>query len=571
MSAKRNDISQINKYLQGKLDAKAMHQLERDAHDDPFLMDALEGYEKAGLDQQTNLTELAVRIKKRIADEKKRSVLLWRVLPIAASVLIMLGAGYWFFKPGTTQLQYANVVKVDSIKSVAANKPQAENAGVNPTASIKKNQTPVHKHHKTGTTDYLPNPYAVNKNTTIAALLKKMEAMELDSNGRIIKNGNTIARLNGKEFTGGDVKKAIKNIPADVLEKIQVIDDYGDQAAKAVAKNATPNKALYFGRKDTTKLGDAVVRGYVKRNKDLTIGSSYIVTGKEVQDNPVGNVEQLLQGKVAGINVKNNTGAPGMRGTVNIRGLSAIDSTKWAAMAKDPSKKYITVSGEVKGIYGEALEGATIGAAGKGLTQVDANGKFTVTVPVDINTLVATNIGYKTQVIKIDKQTNLNIKLMPDDRSLSEVVIRGYVKRNRDETTGSSYIVTGKDTKKPTGAADNIGQGKVPGKFLPINPGPAAKEPATNSNCNENLKFKDRFFANIAIVEKHTIDKTGHHESTISYRRFLKALTFISKYAPVSISLDKKSTTGYPDLQSFQTEKAEWLEWYEANKCNSLK
>lgn len=69
---------------------------------------------------------------------------------------------------------------------------------------------------------------------------------------------------------------------------------------------------------------EVVIRGYVKRSRETTTGSSYIVSGKEVQDVPVGNVEQLLQGKVAGLNIQNNTGAPGMRGSTNIRGLSTI-------------------------------------------------------------------------------------------------------------------------------------------------------------------------------------------------------------------------------------------------------
>ncbi|RZK76652.1 MAG: SusC/RagA family TonB-linked outer membrane protein, partial [Pedobacter sp.] len=73
--------------------------------------------------------------------------------------------------------------------------------------------------------------------------------------------------------------------------------------------------------------GDVVIRGYVKRTRETTTGASYIVSGKEVQDNPVGNVEQLLQGKVAGLNIQNNTGAPGMRGSTNIRGLSTISVT----------------------------------------------------------------------------------------------------------------------------------------------------------------------------------------------------------------------------------------------------
>jgi hypothetical protein len=45
---------------------------------------------------------------------------------------------------------------------------------------------------------------------------------------------------------------------------------------------------------------------------------------------PVANVEQLLQGKVAGLNIQNNTGAPGQRGSINIRGLSSISDTSSA-------------------------------------------------------------------------------------------------------------------------------------------------------------------------------------------------------------------------------------------------
>ncbi len=76
-----------------------------------------------------------------------------------------------------------------------------------------------------------------------------------------------------------------------------------------------------------TTMNEVVIRGYQKRSRDQTTGSSFIVTGKEVQDVPVANVEQLLQGKVAGLNIQNNTGAPGLRGSVNIRGLSTISTT----------------------------------------------------------------------------------------------------------------------------------------------------------------------------------------------------------------------------------------------------
>ena len=62
-------------------------------------------------------------------------------------------------------------------------------------------------------------------------------------------------------------------------------------------------------------LYDVVIRGYVGSGR------------RGVQDVPISNVEQLLQGKVAGLNIANNTGAPGLGGSVNIRGLSTITTT----------------------------------------------------------------------------------------------------------------------------------------------------------------------------------------------------------------------------------------------------
>jgi hypothetical protein len=62
----RANILQIQKYLNGELDAKAMHRLEREAQDDPFLMDALEGYQGSTGNQQTNLDLLAGQLNARV-------------------------------------------------------------------------------------------------------------------------------------------------------------------------------------------------------------------------------------------------------------------------------------------------------------------------------------------------------------------------------------------------------------------------------------------------------------------------------------------------------------------------
>ncbi|UEG53527.1 carboxypeptidase-like regulatory domain-containing protein [Mucilaginibacter daejeonensis] len=95
MSAERPDISLIRKYLNGELDARAMHELERQALDDPFLADALEGYGQAGKDQQPALNDLQSRLQQRIKPEKKR-VVLWPRLAVAASVLVFVSVGAWW-------------------------------------------------------------------------------------------------------------------------------------------------------------------------------------------------------------------------------------------------------------------------------------------------------------------------------------------------------------------------------------------------------------------------------------------------------------------------------------------
>ncbi|RFS22062.1 SusC/RagA family TonB-linked outer membrane protein [Chitinophaga silvatica] len=75
------------------------------------------------------------------------------------------------------------------------------------------------------------------------------------------------------------------------------------------------------------KLTETVIIGYQSKTRELTTGSSILVSGKDLQDVPVSNVEQLLQGRVPGLNIQNNTGSPGGRGMVAIRGLSNITVT----------------------------------------------------------------------------------------------------------------------------------------------------------------------------------------------------------------------------------------------------
>lgn len=72
-------------------------------------------------------------------------------------------------------------------------------------------------------------------------------------------------------------------------------------------------------------LNDVVVVGYsTQRKKDLT-GAVSIISNRDIKDIPVGGVDQIMQGKAAGVAITAQTGAPGDNIAVRIRGLGTIN------------------------------------------------------------------------------------------------------------------------------------------------------------------------------------------------------------------------------------------------------
>ncbi len=72
-------------------------------------------------------------------------------------------------------------------------------------------------------------------------------------------------------------------------------------------------------------LEEMVVIGYgVQRKSDVT-GSISSLSAEDVNDVPVANAVQALQGKAAGVNVIQNTGAPGSNTTIKIRGTGTVN------------------------------------------------------------------------------------------------------------------------------------------------------------------------------------------------------------------------------------------------------
>ncbi len=113
--------------------------------------------------------------------------------------------------------------------------------------------------YKTDTVEYKASDYIIRDNATVDELLKKMEGMEVANDGTLIHQGNNItkAKVNGKVYSGGDVATAIQNLPAEIVDKIQVVDDYGDQAARTGIKDGDPEKILNIVTRTDKSVGNS--------------------------------------------------------------------------------------------------------------------------------------------------------------------------------------------------------------------------------------------------------------------------------------------------------------------------
>ncbi|MDE6122625.1 MAG: carboxypeptidase-like regulatory domain-containing protein, partial [Duncaniella dubosii] len=105
----------------------------------------------------------------------------------------------------------------------------------------------------------------------------------------------------------------------------------------------------------------------------------------------------------------------------------------------------LTVSGTVVDSTDEPMIGATVQVDGtKNIVVTDIDGNFTLKNVAKNATLVVSYIGYKTEKIAVDGQTNIRVVLSEDSESLDEVVVIGYGgTRARRDLTGSVGSVSG--------------------------------------------------------------------------------------------------------------------------------
>lgn len=86
---------------------------------------------------------------------------------------------------------------------------------------------------KGDTTEFSASQYKVNPDANAEDLIKKMPGISVDASGNVTTLGDQVKKVtvDGRDFFGDDATAALKNLPAEIIDKIQVFDKLSDQAA----------------------------------------------------------------------------------------------------------------------------------------------------------------------------------------------------------------------------------------------------------------------------------------------------------------------------------------------------
>jgi hypothetical protein len=123
--------------------------------------------------------------------------------------------------------------------------------------SVNEWATPVEQ--KGDTTDIRADSYKVAENSDAEQLVRKMPGITVE-NGQIQAQGEQVKRvmLDGQEFMGNDATAALRSLPADVVERIQLIDRMSDRAQFTGINDGNTEKTLNIITKtglDNSKFG----------------------------------------------------------------------------------------------------------------------------------------------------------------------------------------------------------------------------------------------------------------------------------------------------------------------------
>ena len=138
--------------------------------------------------------------------------------------------------------------------------------------------------------------FKVRVDDNVEDLLKKLPGVEVDANGKVKAQGEDVSKVyvDGKEFFSGDPSVAMKNLSADAIKKVEVIDEKSDKARVTGVNDTDRTKVINLTLKDDRKVNDfgKFQGGYGTDNRYLT-SLSYNRFSPKVQASVIGRYNNV--------------------------------------------------------------------------------------------------------------------------------------------------------------------------------------------------------------------------------------------------------------------------------------
>lgn len=143
-----------------------------------------------------------------------------------------------------------------------------------------------------------------------------------DSDGPVPGANVIIKGTNNGTTTNFDGEYTINNVSSN---SVVVFSFLGYKTKEVPVNNQNQiNVNLNF---DTTTLNEVVVVGYGKMKRSDLTGSVVSVSSEAITQSVTTSIDQVLQGRAAGVQVQQNSGAPGAGSSIRIRGISSLNGS----------------------------------------------------------------------------------------------------------------------------------------------------------------------------------------------------------------------------------------------------
>jgi len=137
-----------------------------------------------------------------------------------------------------------------------------------------------------------------------------------------------------------------------------------------------------------------------------------------------------------------------------------------------------TITGKVTSLDGETLPAVTVLDSGTiNAVVTDISGNYSIKISPNSKKLIFTSMGFSKEEASIGASNTINITMLPDIKSLSEIVVVGYGVEQKALTTGSLDVIKAEEVKDiPVGTIDQKIQGQSAGVQVIQNSGTPGSE-----------------------------------------------------------------------------------------------